>query len=751
MRTTLIAFALAAIASIAADFKEVDPNVFPKDDPRAKDLPRMMWKDAMKRMQEANVRESKAFAAVTTKEQWEQYRDVRIQKLKESLGTFPEVPKEMRVVITRTIDGDGFVIQCILYQTRPGFWVSANLYLPKANPDRKVGGHMPGILISHSHHTPKTHGELQDMGMTWARSGVAVLVPDHLGHGERRQHDFRSEKDYDKPFRVSRQDYYFRYNSNLQLSAAGESLMGWMVWDLMRGVDVLLMQKNIDKDRIILLGAVAGGGDPAGVTAALDKRIACVVPFNFGGWQPESTVPENPDRDTPWFGEGYWESTRGLRNGARDGFAHFVIVGSVAPRPVIYAHEFAWDAKLDPAWPRLQKIFGFYNATDKLVSIHGKGSVKGKAGPDNTHCTHIGAVHRKGIYPALKEWFGMPVPEEYSKRLPAEELLCWTDKAKRVVSDTESAFRAAGLIRTRRYLNFEQPLRTVQNAQALTVRRSAWAELLGNIEPVKTPKVIVGKEQEIPGGNLQRLALETDPGILVPLFLLSPKDLKEKSPVVVMVAQGGKAGFLKERGEAIEAFLKAGVLVCLVDVRGTGETSPGDGSPERTSARTSVSQTNLILGQPVIGSQLRDLRTVIRWLQSRNDIDGGKIVLWGDSFAKVNADDARFVMPLDAPDLPYYAEPGGANLTALVTLFEPVVVVAYTRGGISWMWDLWESPYLYVPHDAIIPGSGHLSYIPFNRVNPGAEVDFWNTRFVKVSEQSLTKQADKIVIQLRKN
>ena len=63
-------------------------------------------------------------------------------------------------------------------------------------------------------------------------------MPDHLGHGERRQHDFATEKDYDKPFRVGRQDYYFRYNAGLQLAAAGESLMGWMAWDLMRGVNV---------------------------------------------------------------------------------------------------------------------------------------------------------------------------------------------------------------------------------------------------------------------------------------------------------------------------------------------------------------------------------------------------------------------------------------------------------------------------------------------------------------------------------
>lgn len=684
----------AAFASVAADFKDIDPNVFPKDDPRAKDLPKMMGNDARKRMQEANLRETNAFAEVKTKEQWEKYRDARIAKLKESLGTWPEVPKDMKVKVTRELDGDGFVIQCVVYESRPGLWVSANLYLPKTIPDK-----MPGIIISHAHHTPKAHGELQDMGMTWARSGVAVLVPDHLGHGERRQHDFKSEKDYDKPFRVSRQDYYFRYNSNLQLSAAGESLMGWMVWDLMRGVDVLLKQKNIDKDRIILLGAVAGGGDPAGVTAALDNRIACVVPFNFGGWQPESRVLANPDRDFAWFGDGYWESTRGLRNGARDGFAHFVIVGSVAPRKVIYAHEFAWDAKTDPAYPRLQKIFDFYDAKDGLRVVHGKGSVTGPGGPDNTHCTHIGAVHRKGIYPALKDWFGMPVPEEYSKRRPAEELLCWTEEALKELKPKRLHEVLGELVRERVVARLKAGA-GLKGEAAFARERKAWGALLGNVEPAANPKVTEGKAEDVPGGKLARFALEVEPGIIVPLILITPKDAKGKVPVVVMVAQGGKAGFLKERGEVIEAFLKAGVAVCLPDVRGTGETRPGT-SAERGSSRTSVSQTNLILGQPVLGAQLRDLRAVIRWLKAHDALDG-TILLWGDSFTPTNPAGAKFAVPLDAANPLKVVEPNGGALAGLAGVFEDVSGI-YTRGQLATRL-LFESPYVYYPHDAVVPG-----------------------------------------------
>src|SRR5262249_19703369 len=161
-------------------------------------------------------------------------------------------------------------------------------------------------------------------------------------HGERRQHPFTDAAKYPHPFKPGRQDYYFRYNVGLQLHLVGDSLMGWMVWDLMRGVDLLLSQPGMDARRVVLLGAVAGGGDPAAVTAARDRRIAAVVPFNCGGPQPETVYPLPADAGESfnYAGGGSWESTRNLRLSARDGFLPWVIVGSVAPRGLVYAHEF---------------------------------------------------------------------------------------------------------------------------------------------------------------------------------------------------------------------------------------------------------------------------------------------------------------------------------------------------------------------------------------------------------------------------
>ena len=155
----------------------------------------------------------------------------------------------------------------------------SRILFSKAGPDcgslptcillNRSGRECPASCFVTATTIPRSQGELQDMGMTWARQGYLVLVMDQLGHGERRQHPFRSAADYAGPFEVNRQDYYFRYNLGIQLQLIGDSLMGWMVWDLRRGVDLLLSRPGIDPANIILMGSVAGGGDPAAVAAAL--------------------------------------------------------------------------------------------------------------------------------------------------------------------------------------------------------------------------------------------------------------------------------------------------------------------------------------------------------------------------------------------------------------------------------------------------------------------------------------------------
>jgi dienelactone hydrolase len=684
---------------IAAQLRSLDANVYPRDGDQARELTRMLARNVRERLQAANLRENQAWRQVKDRAGWEKFRDARLSALRASLGQFPAPPTDLRMRVTRTLEGEGYRIENLVYQTRPGLVATANLYSPL-----KPGRSMPGILIAHSHHAPKTQGELQDMGMTWARQGCVVLVPDHLGHGERRQHPFRSAADYRKPFRVGRQDYYFRYNTGLQLHLIGDSLMGWLVWDLLRGLDLLLSRPGVDKERILLLGAVAGGGDPAAVTAALDPRVKAVAAFNFGGTQPDYTTPADAQRDFYYFGVADWESTRCLRLGARDGFAHWLIVGSVAPRRLIYAHEFAWDRERDPVWPRLQQVFGWYEAADHLFATFGKGSVKGTP-PESSHCTNIGPLHRGKLYPILQRWFNLPRPEEYSRRRPAEDLHCLTPEAIREfhprplheLADELGAQRAGDARRRR------ADLRPQERRKQL---RKAWANLLGDVEPRAEAKVHEQKKQTLGRLSVERLALEVEPGIVVPLVILVPPSDPGKRPAVVLgLAQDGKQAFLKHRSQMIAELLAGGAAVCLLDVRGTGETRLAGDSRRHSGSSTSLSAKEALLGQTLVGSRLRDVRSVLRYLRGRGDLDARRLALWGDSFSPVNPKERDPTVPLEVDPFPDFAEPLGGLLAMLGSLFEEGIRAVYIRGGLASYESLLHSPFCYVPHDALVPGA----------------------------------------------
>src|ERR1700719_3765360 len=197
----------------------------------------------------------------------------------------------------------------------------------------------------------------------------------------------------------------------MQLYAVGESLIKWMVWDIMRCVDLLLERKDIDDKRIVLLGAVAGGGDPAAVAAALDQRVSAVVPFNFGESTPE--IPRFISEKNQWPleladpGLGDWETPRCLRRGIIDQFLQWTVCAMVAPRRLVYSFELGWNVEDLPAWARYKKVFELYQAADNLAEAHGFGPFPGPG-----ECWNIGPAQRRSLYPTLERWFGIPMPFE---------------------------------------------------------------------------------------------------------------------------------------------------------------------------------------------------------------------------------------------------------------------------------------------------------------------------------------------------
>lgn len=721
-------------ASLAAVAPEVLKTVLSADDAAA--ASRQVDRDLERRSEAANARNRAEWAKIDTKAEWEAFRDERIARLRKALADYPSPPAPLAVHSSGTLAGDRFRIERLVYESRPGIWVTANLYRPEPLRDS-----MPGLLIAHSHHRDKPQSELQDMGMTWARAGCLVLVIDQTGHGERRAHPFHRAEDFPKPFQVSRQDYRFRYDSGVQLHLLGDSLMGWMAWDWMRAVDLLLARPGIDPQRIAILGAVAGGGDPAGVAAALDPRISACVPFNFGGPQPESRYPLPDDAEQRFnlLGGAYWESTRGLRLGGRDDFFPWVIVASTAPRPLIHAHEFAWDEARDPAWSRYRKIWGeFYGAADKLSATYGKGTLKQQA-PEASHCNNIGRYHRRLIHPAFARWFNIRVEEadEYSQPLESAQLVCWTPELRRQLGPLSfnEALRSLGNERVERFSASLADKPLPEQRQAIV---AAWAPRLGAQTTAAVPRVVASVIDPVPqaeGGpgaagktaagktavsktaagktaagkaaapRVERTVLEVEPGIVTPILILTAanRPLDKPGRAVVAIAEPGKSVWLRERAEPLDELLQAGFLVALPDLRGMGETG-WRGSRGRESATTDRSASLQLYGESFVGQRLRDLHMVLSHLRQRPDVSPGKIGLWAESFAEPNAAETVFSVPHGVDGWPRFAEPGCGLVALLAAAHDERLAAVQVTGGLADYRSVLSHHAVLVPHDAVVPG-----------------------------------------------
>ena len=686
-------------ASAAAVSKSIDPariesRVWSPMERRHAGVRTMLARHLERQVEQAVLAERRAWESVKTHEDWERFRDERLRGLRESIGEYPPERPPLDARVTSRRDGRGYRLENVVFQSRRGFWMSGNLYLPG-----RAGRAAPAIIIVHSQHYPKTQGELHDMGELWARTGCVVLVMERPGYGERVE---------TTPW--YRQSYASRHTFTKQLFLVGESYSGWAAWDIIRSVDYLYERPEVDRQRIILLGSVAGGGEPSALAAALDSRITAVAPFNYdqGHVRVHGDSPGQIARQfSPWL-----------------------VAASVAPRKFIRAFEFAWEGAEEADYPNLwvdgmqrsEKVWGFYNARENLASSQAYGLIR-LSMERVSHCFSIGPQQREELYPALQRWFGIPFPEpedrniapdsqlstnpereqarrqEAQRRRPHAELLSISpainaqiDRKKMHQIAWESAGKSLRAARARRNRSVRDDLRP----------------LLGDIDPARSAQAETLWTKPIPGAEVAALSMSVEEGIRVPLLMIRPL-MRETTPVVVAVAQGGKERFLSGRRKEIDTLAGAGISVVLADVRGTGETSASpDGTP------VSLAQMAFDLNRSLVGSRLKDLRTVLDWLRRHPGIDRRRMAVWGESFAPANPADL-FVDEIEfevAPQPQFRADPLGAHLALLAGLYEEDVRAVAARGGLAGYQTVLDDAFTYVPMDVIVHGILKYADIP---------------------------------------
>jgi hypothetical protein len=166
-------------------------------------------------------------------------------------------PLEVRKVSAQEFDY--YRLEKLVFQSEPGVWVPAILYLPK---NSAICG--KALLNCHGHGIG-IEDTLYSYVLEFVRRGFIVLAPEVRDFGERafgRPHEMACDRTY-------------------KLAAMlGKDVTGLRLWDFVRAIDYLETRPEVDRNRIAC-GGLSLGGELAMLLASLDERVRAAFISGF--------------------------------------------------------------------------------------------------------------------------------------------------------------------------------------------------------------------------------------------------------------------------------------------------------------------------------------------------------------------------------------------------------------------------------------------------------------------------------------
>ena len=341
------------------------------------------------------------------------------QKLLEMIGGLPAVKTDLHPVITGKIQMDGFVIEKLVYQSLPGVYVTALVYVPNDHTTKH-----PAVLVPAGHAADgKFH--YQALSQRLAGRGYVVISWDPVGQGERSQF-------WDQKAQKSRYNLICGEHAVMGNLAylAGANLARWEIWDGIRAVDYLLTRPEVDGERISITGT-SGGGTQTALIAALDPRIKLAVPSCYITALPmrmSNRIFADPDSDPE----------QDLFGMISNGVDHPGLLLLMYPRPVMVAAavlDFVPIEGTRKTYRELQKLYARFGHGDRIALVEGY------------HSHQYSPENQQAALDFLDRFNQMPVRSGLPpvKELDNESLRC--TRTGQVLLDYRDARSLMGLIR----------------------------------------------------------------------------------------------------------------------------------------------------------------------------------------------------------------------------------------------------------------------------------------------------------------
>lgn len=285
--------------------------------------------------------------AIKTVEQFERRRDQLRARFLETIGGLPEEKTPLHAMCTGEIGRDTYVIRKIVYQSLPGFYVTANLYVPLP-----IQGNVPVVIKVCGHaETAKAYGVYQKVCIDLVRNGIAVLAVDPISQGERMQN-------YDPSVGRSLVRWHAEHTYlGVPCHLMGSSVIRYFIWDIVRAIDYLETLPEIDAAKIGITGN-SGGGIQTAFMMMVEPRIHAAVPCTYITSR-ESYMPAGQPQDGEQI----------MYAAIRDGLDYDDYVTLFAPRPAmigaVKSDFFCVEGTLS-AYERAKHVYSLYGCEDSL-------------------------------------------------------------------------------------------------------------------------------------------------------------------------------------------------------------------------------------------------------------------------------------------------------------------------------------------------------------------------------------------------
>jgi cephalosporin-C deacetylase-like acetyl esterase len=285
-------------------------------------------------------------AALSTRQEAEAFvRDVQ-ERIDRCFGPWPErTPLNPR--ITAVVERDAYTIENVIFESRPDFLVTANLYIPKGRDFP-----LPGIVGTCGHSaTGKAIDAYQSFAQGLARQGYVVLLYDPLGQGERLQYpnaELKSE------IGVGVREHLHAGN---QQFLVGEFIGSWRAWDGIRALDYLLTRKEVDPRQIGVTGN-SGGGTMTTWLCGVERRWTMAAPACF-----VTTFRRNLENELPA------DTEQCPPRALACGLDHEDFLAAMAPKPVIILakeKDFFDVRGAESAYRSLRRLYRLLDAEDNI-------------------------------------------------------------------------------------------------------------------------------------------------------------------------------------------------------------------------------------------------------------------------------------------------------------------------------------------------------------------------------------------------